>query len=58
MDDDEERKKSAKKIREGMEKIHEELVRKGVDIDELRKEMHKELEVIRAEKAAEKATKH
>jgi len=58
MDDDEERKKSAKKIREGMEKIHEELVRKGVDIDELRKEMHEELKVIRAEKAAKKATKH
>ena len=55
---DEERKISAKKLRELIEKMHEELVSKSVDIGKLRKETHEELEIVRAEKAAKKATKH
>jgi len=56
--DDEERKKYAKEISQGMKAISDDLVKKGYDPEELRKMAREELEIMRAMKKAEKSTKH
>ncbi len=56
--DDEIRKTKAKKIFDVIEKIQEQLVEDGVDLEELRQDAQEELEIIRAEKAAKTSTIH
>ncbi|MCB1838852.1 MAG: hypothetical protein KDI61_01135 [Alphaproteobacteria bacterium] len=59
MDEEEKkRRKAGREVIKAMDKIRQSLIDQGVDLDKLREEMLEELEIVRAEKAAEKATKH
>lgn len=59
MDEEEKkRRKAGREVIKAMDKIRQSLIDQGVDLDKLREEMLEELEIVRAEKAAEKTTKH
>ncbi|MGH1403777.1 MAG: hypothetical protein ACRBDL_05995 [Alphaproteobacteria bacterium] len=57
-DDDDNRKAKAKKLFDTIEKIQEQLIADGVDLEELRQNALEELDIVRAEKAAKNATIH
>ncbi len=56
--EEDEIKKRKQEISEIMDNMNDGLLRNGTDVEELRKDMLDELKVMRAKKAAEKATKH
>ncbi len=58
MDNEEKRRKTGREVKEAMESIRRDLIDKGIDLEELRKDMLEELDIMRSTKAAEKATKH
>ncbi len=57
-DDDDNRKAKARKLFDTIEKIQEQLIADGVDLEELRQNALEELDIVRAEKAAKNATIH
>ena len=57
-DEEEERRKAGREVIKAMDNIRQSLIDQGVDMDKLREEMLEELDIMRAEKAAEKATRH
>lgn len=57
-DEDEKRRKAGREVVKAMDNMRQSLIDQGVDMDKLREEMLEELDIMRAEKAANKATKH
>lgn len=57
-DEDEKRRKAGREVIKAMDNFRQNLIDRGVDMDKLREEMLEELDIMRAEKAADKATKH
>lgn len=57
-DEDEKRRKAEREVIKAMDNMRQSLIDQGVDMDKLREEMLEELDIMRAEKAADKATKH
>ena len=57
-DEEEERRKAGREVIKAMDNIRQSLIDQGVDMDKIREEMLEELDIMRAEKAAEKATRH
>ncbi len=58
MDDEKKKKRAGREVIEAMEGIRKDLIDQGIDLEELRKDMLEELDIMRSTKAAEKATKH
>ena len=54
----EKRRKTGREVIKAMDDIRQSLIDQDVDLDELRKDLLEELDIMRAEKAAGKATKH